>query len=130
MINKVQATNYNPAFNATVRVTPEAANFLAKTKRIAPEELGKQIEGLKQYGDNNIAITIKRIVDDMRDGISVAVHKLTDGKKVFTGETEKYFYDGKFYNKKDSFDLIEMASSADKNSKYDQTLSSDMFKFM
>ena len=124
MINNIQATNYNPAFNAKLHVTPEAATFLINTQRVPAAQIESQTKALKALGKDKMLITISRLYKDMRDGIGVEIHKLVNNK-VHVGKVETYFYD-----LKQQFDLLTMALKASADAKPNGTLSADMFKFM
>ena len=122
MINKVQATNYNPAFNANVHITSNALNFFTNTKSMTKDALLEQKKALKELGSDKLAITIDH--DVATNSLTTKIDKLVNDK-VFSGETRVAFY-----KPDDSFDLIKMVLYTLSNAKPDDTKNPEMFDFM
>lgn len=122
MINNIQTTNFNPAFNARVHVTSEAYNFFTQTKRMTKDALKEQQNFLKNLGSDNLAIVVD--YDKMTNSMVTKIDRLNNGK-VFSGETRVAFY-----KPEDSCDLSGMAMDAIAHSKVDITKSPDIFDFM
>lgn len=122
MISNVQSTNFNPAFNARVHVTPEALNYFTQTKNMTKEALKEQQNFLKSLGGDNLAIVVD--YDKLTNSMVTKIDRLTNGK-VFSGENRVAFY-----KPEDKVDLEAMAMDAIVHSKYDADKSPYMFDFI